>query len=224
MKSSKNELNPGTPPHTTHTVCNERLIEYGDMSIGCCCTGHKCTPSDANNDPLPPEGCTCGSLWTVRGAHGKPDCPYVSKQSPDPRTECDFVGYHLMNGGVCDRCGFKTQSDTTNPSHDVLREQVNSIIVLIGAGVLNQKYLLDKGDITREEYEHNIDDVLFVNRLDDIMSLIAAHEAAHTEEKVREARIDELDKVMSQTEPTIAQDNYYDLRIKDLTNKGKGDK
>lgn len=29
-------------------------------------------------NPLPPEGCTCGSLWTVRGTHGKKDCPYWS--------------------------------------------------------------------------------------------------------------------------------------------------
>lgn len=25
----------------------------------------------------------------------------------DPRTECDFIGSHLMNGPVCDRCGYK---------------------------------------------------------------------------------------------------------------------
>lgn len=28
--------------------------------------------------PIPPDGCTCGALWTVKGKHGKPDCPYLT--------------------------------------------------------------------------------------------------------------------------------------------------
>lgn len=32
-------------------------------------------PDDRSN-PMPPEGCTCGALWTVRRTHGKKDCPF----------------------------------------------------------------------------------------------------------------------------------------------------
>jgi hypothetical protein len=30
------------------------------------------------SNPLPPQGCTCGALWTVRHKHGKKDCPYLN--------------------------------------------------------------------------------------------------------------------------------------------------
>lgn len=33
------------------------------------------TAPNTDNSPVPPEGCTCGALWTVRGKHGKRDCP-----------------------------------------------------------------------------------------------------------------------------------------------------
>lgn len=29
---------------------------------------------------IPPESCTCGALYTVRGKHGKKDCPYLPSQ------------------------------------------------------------------------------------------------------------------------------------------------
>lgn len=37
---------------------------------------HSPQPSTGGSSPLPPEGCICGALWTVRRQHGKKDCPF----------------------------------------------------------------------------------------------------------------------------------------------------
>lgn len=99
---------------------------------------------------------------------------------------------------------------SSNPSHDVLREQLNnyfnnyynggdSIVIPVGDG--------DPADWFMELF------------------------AAHTEEKVREARIDELNnlpdcniesKFHGSTNVVLVEDVI--ARIKALTNKGKGEK
>jgi hypothetical protein len=50
-------------------------------------------PASAHN-PVPPDGCTCGALWTVRGKHGKKDCPYAQTAED----ELD----RLYNPSICD--------------------------------------------------------------------------------------------------------------------------
>jgi len=44
------------------------------------------------NDPVPPKDCTCGALWTVRGEHGKFDCPFRDDPIEERTLEEKIVG------------------------------------------------------------------------------------------------------------------------------------
>lgn len=42
------------------------------------------------DNPIPPKGCICGTLWTVRSKHGKPDCPYIDDNPLSDKVEAEI--------------------------------------------------------------------------------------------------------------------------------------
>lgn len=75
----------------------------------------------------------------------------------------------------------------TQRDEEELREAIQGKVVMVGAGVLTQLHRFNNGDIERAEYERQLDDILFPNTTNDLMSLI--------DTTVKEARIDELENV-----------------------------
>lgn len=39
---TSNTMDPNIRPHTTHYAYGERMQEYKEKTVGCCCTGHAC--------------------------------------------------------------------------------------------------------------------------------------------------------------------------------------
>ncbi|HEU5187078.1 MAG TPA: hypothetical protein VFT87_01100 [Candidatus Saccharimonadales bacterium] len=51
-------------------------------------------------NPIPPKGCTCGALWSVRGRHGKPDCPYMGDNPSSGEVE-GFIQEFVVRNHTC---------------------------------------------------------------------------------------------------------------------------
>ena len=52
----------------------------------------------------------------------------------------------------------------TSHNPKTLREQIKELFINTGASVLSDVYALNKGEITREEYNRRLDDILFPNK------------------------------------------------------------
>jgi hypothetical protein len=87
----------------------------------------------SDHNPLPPKGCTCGALWTVRGEHGKSDCPHEDARLSDtqPNEELgkkvDLIIAHAEQTAIDDKSAFADMDNNPMNRQTIFNEVMQLI-------------------------------------------------------------------------------------------------